>query len=214
MDPLVLDPSQCHSHPPAPPTWPSRRELEAYAKGVRQQALAALRSGGGVSTGGISTGGVSMHAVCMVLEHERLHQETLCYMLAQQRKADAAAGSSGQPTILTPISSSSPQLQAAGGPGISLSDTVPFYLQQCSYASTSLAPGSAPDSAGQQPSLLGPPTPVKAAELPSHPLGAAPGSRHTPPALAADGTAGFVLIPAGQVRVNLHDVPSSDSCHE
>ena len=113
MDPLVLDPSQCHSHPPAPPAWPSQRELEAYAAGVRQQALAAVRSGDD-STGGVSTSGVGMHAVCMVLEHERLHQETLCYMLAQQRKADAAAGTRGQPAILTTSSSGSPQLRAAG----------------------------------------------------------------------------------------------------
>ena len=210
MDPLVLDPSQCHSHPPAPPAWPSRRELEAYAAAVRQQALAAVCRGddstgddstGGDITGGVSTGGFGMHAVCMVLEHERLHQETLCYMLAQQRKADAAAGTSGQPAILTTSSSGSPQLQAAGGPGVGQPDIVPFYLQQCSYANTSLAPDSAPDSAGQQPSLLVPATPSKAADLPRHRLGAAPGSSHSPPAVTADSTAGFVLIPGGQVRV-------------
>jgi len=33
-----------------------------------------------------------MHLVCMCLEHERMHQETLCYMLAQQQKHTWEAG--------------------------------------------------------------------------------------------------------------------------
>lgn len=90
-----------------------------------------------------------MHALCMSLEHERMHQETLCYMLAQQRKLDfmaatkqqgQAAGSDssmegtsvGQPAAQVISVASEPAV--AAGTGVQ-----PFYLQQCSYLSTSAA---------------------------------------------------------------------------
>lgn len=79
IDPCVVDPSRCHAHPPPPPTWPGREEVRAYAVGVRAEVLADARALP-----------ARTHALHMVLEHERMHQETLCYMLAQQRGADAA----------------------------------------------------------------------------------------------------------------------------
>ena len=36
----------------------------------------------------LEKGDCSAWAVHLALEHERLHQETLCYMLAQQQKQD------------------------------------------------------------------------------------------------------------------------------
>lgn len=44
---------------------------------LREKMLAALHR---------REGAPSMHLVCMCLEHERLHHETLCYMLAQEHK--------------------------------------------------------------------------------------------------------------------------------
>lgn len=99
IDPLVTDPSCCHAHPPAPPQWPSRAQLAAYAADVRRQVLAAVRrgvspgtgnsaaaggasgscpapAGGGSAAGQVSAAGqFSMQALMMVLEHERQHQE-------------------------------------------------------------------------------------------------------------------------------------------
>lgn len=42
---------------------------------LRSQMTAYLRAGK-----------AAMSSVCLSLEHERMHQETLCYMLAQQQK--------------------------------------------------------------------------------------------------------------------------------
>lgn len=41
-----------------------------------------------IITESLNNGTFSAWMVWMVLEHERLHQETLCYMLAQQQKRD------------------------------------------------------------------------------------------------------------------------------
>lgn len=83
VDPSVLDPTQCHhSHPPVPPEWPSRAQLEAYVAGVRRQLLAAVRAGvstcEGEATGGSGSARVSMRALCLTLEHERMHQVGHC----------------------------------------------------------------------------------------------------------------------------------------
>lgn len=80
IDPHCLDPSQCHSHPEAPATWPRKGELEAYVAGVRQKLLLAVCGASGAC--------VDMRALGMVLEHERMHQETLCHMVALQRKRE------------------------------------------------------------------------------------------------------------------------------
>lgn len=37
IDPSMLDPTQCHSHPEAPQEWPSRPELCKYVQQVRDQ---------------------------------------------------------------------------------------------------------------------------------------------------------------------------------
>ena len=83
IDPDLGDPSRCHAHPAPPPAWPSEAELRAYAAGERSRVEAAVARGvgGGEAAG---AGGISMRGVCLVLEHERMHQETLAYMRTQQ----------------------------------------------------------------------------------------------------------------------------------
>ena len=98
MDPLVLDPSQCHTHPAVPARWPTTAQLARYVADARRQLLAAVAQG--VDTGAPGNCGtadanghggesvaigtcqastsVPMHALCMALEHERQHQETTC----------------------------------------------------------------------------------------------------------------------------------------
>ncbi len=80
----------------------------------------------------------TMHAVCMSLEHERMHQETLCYMVAQQRKQDYRLQhilrrhpGSGDRASAPPT----PIIQLAAVP----STLQPFYLQGCSYPPPSRA---------------------------------------------------------------------------
>lgn len=80
IDPNVLEPSLCHDHPAVPDIWPSEAELKAYVAEVRSEVVAA--------TSADAAHKIDMHAVMMALEHERMHQETLCYMLAAQRKRD------------------------------------------------------------------------------------------------------------------------------
>lgn len=88
IDPLVLDPSQCHSHPEIPQTWPTKAELEVYVVEARASTLEAARNACFATGAEKEESRDAMHAVLMALEHERMHQETLCYMLAQQRKRD------------------------------------------------------------------------------------------------------------------------------
>ncbi|GJP78497.1 hypothetical protein CLOP_g8788 [Closterium sp. NIES-67] len=58
IDPLLLDPSKCHSHPAVPPAWPSRAEIEAYARDVRREILDAMQEeeGGAVCSDGAAGG--------------------------------------------------------------------------------------------------------------------------------------------------------------
>jgi len=88
IDPIVLDPSQCHSHPEVPQTWPTKAELETYVKEARASTLNAAKNATFAAGSEEKESKDEMHAVIMALEHERMHQETLCYMLAQQRKHD------------------------------------------------------------------------------------------------------------------------------
>lgn len=76
IDPIVTDPSRCHSHPETPPEWPSKEETISFVSATRQKILSGVRSKE-----------VSMWVLNMNLEHERMHQETLSYMLAQDKKA-------------------------------------------------------------------------------------------------------------------------------
>lgn len=81
IDPSVADPTRCHAHPAPPPQWPGREEVTAYVRGVRKELLEA--------------GDLDAHALHMSIEHERMHQETLCYMLAKQRRADWVCAGGG-----------------------------------------------------------------------------------------------------------------------
>lgn len=73
IDPCVLVPTKCHKHPEVPTHWPSSDRLYAYVNGIRSSVM--------------KSGGFPMRLVCFVLEHERMHQETLAYMLAQLTKS-------------------------------------------------------------------------------------------------------------------------------
>jgi len=75
IDPHVDDPNVCHNHPEVPASWPSQQEMVGYVKDVRDIILNLL------------DGKEDMKLVGLCLEHERMHQETLCYMLAQMRRA-------------------------------------------------------------------------------------------------------------------------------
>jgi formylglycine-generating enzyme required for sulfatase activity len=95
--------------------------------------LAAATAAGGAPDGGAA----GMHALCMALEHERMHQETLCYMVAQQRRADFEAKANGASVIR--------QTAAAAQ---STASPPPFYFNRsASYLATALVPvGGAPQA--------------------------------------------------------------------
>lgn len=77
IDPVVLDPSKCHSHPEVPPTWPSREEVIRYVAHTRAAVMEAVEAHK-----------CSPRMLQMGLEHERMHQETLMYMLTQARRLE------------------------------------------------------------------------------------------------------------------------------
>lgn len=94
IDPDVLNPSQCHAHPDAPKQWPTKQEILFYSRQVRQVLQEAMRADR-----------ADMRGIYLALEHERMHQETLSYMQAQQRKrsfeaqlGQPAAANSQQPS--------------------------------------------------------------------------------------------------------------------
>lgn len=88
IDPIVLDPSRCHHHPKTPVTWPSKDVLLQYIMQVRQELSSSFDC---IMHAG-SSEEEQMKLLHMVLEHERMHQETICYMLAQQRALDDGGG--------------------------------------------------------------------------------------------------------------------------
>lgn len=161
IDPLVLDPSKCHSHPDIPQEWPSLLELKAYVEEARSEVLAAAGKAHDASL-------QEMHALVMVLEHERMHQETLCYMAAQQRKKEWSEKTT------TSESESSLQKRTNGEASIdsenlpsttssSLSPTPwpsPFYFNRCGYLA------SAPNNGGHHNSTLPPKGPSKMVVVP------------------------------------------------
>lgn len=209
-----------------PDQWPDGAQLAAYVAGVQAQLLAAVRQGVGgsaASAGMASTAGsnggchssegtpaapVSMHALCMVVDHERQHQETLCYMLAQQRKADAAAAAAGRPAVLAPPGSKG---ATPGGACQQPADAVlPFYLQQCSYASASTSMAAAVVAAAPAVAPSAPATPAKAERLPFRLAGlhlhTGPAAElvpirppHQPSGGSEKAPAGFVHVPGGEV---------------
>lgn len=80
IDPCVDTPEVCHPHPEVPDAWPSKGKVIEYVEHARQVMRKYLETS------------LDMHQLCMCLEHERMHQETLCYMLAQLRKEKASNG--------------------------------------------------------------------------------------------------------------------------
>eukprot|EP00890_Picochlorum_soloecismus_P000873 jgi/Picsp_1/1787/NSC_05258-R1_duf323 domain protein len=75
IDPDVQNPEVCHDHPPYDPSkLLGKSDLLNYIDSSRRSIEASVREK------------LHMHRLRMVLEHERMHQETLCYMLAQLRK--------------------------------------------------------------------------------------------------------------------------------
>ena len=81
IDPDVDDPTRCHDHPEVPDRWPALEEVIAYRDRVRQAILdAADRVQDRAATRVMAREG---RIFSMVIEHERMHQETLLYMLAR-----------------------------------------------------------------------------------------------------------------------------------
>ncbi|KAL4443671.1 hypothetical protein ABPG75_011408 [Micractinium tetrahymenae] len=215
IDPLVHDPSKCHDHPAPPQRWPDRAQVEVYVDSMRQKVLAAARAtpAPGASAAGSGRGDAAeaverMRRLCMVVEHERQHQETLCYMAAQQRKADAAAIAAGRAPILAVPGSG----RCAGQPAAAAGGILPFYLQQCSYtsASTSAAPPPIPASGKAGPAKQGGPrepgTPARQAEaLPGRLAALHLGSGSARPCAngsgteTASGVGDYVHVPGSEV---------------
>lgn len=75
IDPNVVDPTKCHSHPEVPQEWPTREDIEAYVQKTRGKLLAAL-----------AINEIPSRLVILAIEHEYMHLETLAYMRAQNRK--------------------------------------------------------------------------------------------------------------------------------
>lgn len=216
----------CCSHPAVPDRWPDQAQLTAYVAGERAQLLAAVQQGVSGSaaspeyvastSGGSSSGAarVSMHALCMAVDHERQHQETLCYMLAQQRKADAAAAAAGRPAVLASLGSVAAATSGSQVQPLALESSagtvLPFYLQQCSYMYARTSPTTSPAAAA--PACIvapaAPATPAKAERLPGR-LGvlSLQGGAAVEPAKSQlpcssgceEAPAGFVHIPGGEV---------------
>lgn len=143
IDPLVLDPSKCHSHPDIPQEWPSRAQLMAYVEEARNDVLAAAGKAHDASSVH------EMHALVMALEHERMHQETLCYMAAQQRKKEwientPTTESSSAQEIATNGSETSIDstnlVSTSSSSSSALSTTSsPFYFNRCGYLASALS---------------------------------------------------------------------------
>ncbi|GBG70901.1 hypothetical protein CBR_g8202 [Chara braunii] len=75
INPLCTDPDVCHPHSPVPEEWPYKAVVIDYVRTARDLVMRAL-----------ACGTPKMSRVAMSIEHERMHQETLCYMLAQKRR--------------------------------------------------------------------------------------------------------------------------------
>lgn len=86
IDPDVEEPSRCHSHPKAPLCWPSKAGMKAYVAAVRK----LIKNSGVLEQCGTCPG--AMRNCALALEHERMHIETLAYMLTQKTKADFLEG--------------------------------------------------------------------------------------------------------------------------
>jgi hypothetical protein len=106
VDPSVLDPDQCHSHPAVPPAWPSQRQLERYVGELRRRLTAAMQQGvrcgrtlDGAEGEDGAGGAVPMHALCMVLEHERMHQVGPLFRGSKRDRAVLGTGMLHRPDL-------------------------------------------------------------------------------------------------------------------
>eukprot|EP00850_Spirogloea_muscicola_P023678 SM000377S13799 [mRNA] locus=s377:32580:36264:+ [translate_table: standard] len=75
IDPSLLEPGKCHSHPEVPKQWPAKSKIIAYVQRNRSLILEAVLKQK-----------ASMFSINLALEHERMHLETLAYMQAQAQK--------------------------------------------------------------------------------------------------------------------------------
>eukprot|EP00171_Calliarthron_tuberculosum_P008482 IDg8482t1 len=76
IDPDVDDPTQCHAHPEAPPEWPPWTEVVKYRNKVRDGVRSVLAK-------------IPGKILRLIAEHDAMHNETLCYMLAQHASSRA-----------------------------------------------------------------------------------------------------------------------------
>lgn len=126
IDPNVHDPSVCHSHPQVPDSWPNETETREYAVLAKARVLDLVVS---------ET--ADMRALMMTIEHERMHQETLCYMLTAHRK-NVWNPSSPRDVFSAAIYGEASKIGrfALDSPNRS-NVAAPFYFDRCSYRRTS-----------------------------------------------------------------------------
>jgi dimethylhistidine N-methyltransferase len=119
IDPNVLDPSCCHAHPAVPTEWPSPKELQMYVRSIREEVMKLVEAKQ-----------YDMESLAMSLEHERMHQETLCYMLAMLRKQQWENSNNGG------MESSNVQLLGelpSGNGDQKFGQLLTFYMKRCKY---------------------------------------------------------------------------------
>jgi len=81
LDPDVDDPTKCHSHSPAPKTWPSVSVIQKYRKYVQELVLSNLGKLLAKSKTGTNVMVSRGRIIHMCVEHTFMHAETLLYML-------------------------------------------------------------------------------------------------------------------------------------
>lgn len=91
-DPNVDDPSKVHGHSAIPTTYPSQTEFDAYIAKSRTAFHKAYDLA--FATGGLTP--QHLRTTLGALQHDAMHLETLCYMLAQRPPTALRAPSGGQ----------------------------------------------------------------------------------------------------------------------
>ncbi|KAI9205608.1 histidine-specific methyltransferase [Polychytrium aggregatum] len=90
IDPIVDDPSQCHSHSLVPNSWPALDEVLAYRDQVRRRARDIICKLADAQDTAVDK--TAARAVCMCFEHDAMHLETFLYMLVQSDHTLPPAG--------------------------------------------------------------------------------------------------------------------------
>ncbi|CAI5490071.1 unnamed protein product [Closterium sp. Naga37s-1] len=128
IDPLLLDPSQCHAHPDVPLTWPSQAEIQAYVRDARREIMAAMQaSAEGEQEEGERAVKVTARQVALAVEHDRMHIETLSYMQLQADKQSFLA--SPLPLSPPPSDADLPSPSSTATEPASLHPNSPFILE-------------------------------------------------------------------------------------